>query len=64
MSYTDISKSMPEAYRILKPEGIADFDWEFPDEEQLTTLQRMPFFKYIKIAGGLMQTVQIQKPLQ
>ncbi len=63
MSYTDISKSIPEAYRILKPEGIADFDWEFPDEEQLVTLQRMPFFKYIKISSGLMPMVHIKKPL-
>jgi len=66
MTYMDISKSVPEAYRILRSDGLADLDWEFPNKDQLVELSKDNVFKYISInPAGLMTTlIHIKKPSQ
>lgn len=65
--YTDISKSVPECYRILRHGGLADFDWEFPNEEQLRRLTEGDIYKcisgdiYFQIGRLLTGIIYIQK---
>ena len=62
MTYTDISKSVPEIYRILKTGGIADLDWEFPKKDQWAKLRKNDISRYVTIKEGMMTTaIHIEK---
>jgi len=49
LTYTDVSLSVPEIYRILRKGGIADLDWEFPDKGQLARLSKDQIARHLTI---------------
>jgi hypothetical protein len=51
LSYTNITRSFPEIFRVMQAGGIADLDLEFWSERNIPDLMNLPIYKHLRIAS-------------
>jgi len=63
--YMDHQRTLCESFRILKPGGVLDFDWEFPRDSELAGICAMDIGKHVEIEQRtICYRISAVKPLE